>query len=102
MLALILAGSLLGVATDSAPGARLAALADLVWRHQTERDGGARLRAGLPVLHLPDFSEAGARIDAAFWRKVAATLTRLPGRGLSGDEAVTRDILAWQVARAAE
>ena len=76
MLSLILAGSLLGVAADSTPGARLAALADLVWQHQTERDGGARLRAGLPVLHLPDFSEAGARADAAFWRKVGTTLTR--------------------------
>ena len=102
MLLLILAGALVGVVVDSTPSARLAALANLVWQHQTERDGAARLRAGLPVLHLPDFSEAGARTEAAFWRKAGAALTRLPGQGFSDDEAVSRDMLAWQVARAVE
>ena len=102
MLMLVLAGLLAGAPTDSTPSARLAALADLVWQHQTERDGAARLRAGLPVVHLPDLSEAGSRADAAFWRKVGAALARMPVRGLSADEAVTRDMLAWQAARAVE
>ncbi len=102
MLILVIAGLLAGAPMDSTPSARLAALADLVWQHQTERDGAARLRAGLPVVHLPDLSEAGSRADAVFWRKVGATLVRMPVRGLSPDEAVTRDMLAWQAARAAE
>lgn len=101
MLMLIVAG-LLSASADSTPSARLAALADRVWQHQTERDGGARLRAGLPVLHLPDMSEAGARADAAFWRQVSVTLRRIPGATLSADEVVTRDMLAWQAARAVE
>ncbi len=102
MLALVVVGMIIGRASDSTPSERVAALADLVWRHDTEGNGFARIRAGLPVEHLPNFTEAGSRRNAAFWAKVRTALIRLPARGLSGDDIITRAVIAWQADRAAE
>ena len=66
VLALVVVGMIIGRASDSTPSERVAALADLVWRHDTEGNGFARIRAGLPVEHLPNFTEAGSRRNEAF------------------------------------
>ena len=90
------------VVADSTPSERLAALADRVWSENTRSDGLTRMRYGLPVDRLPDYSEQGARRRVEFWRSVADQVRGIPEAGLSDNDLVTRSIIAWLAARGVE
>ncbi|MGH7714019.1 MAG: DUF885 family protein, partial [Gemmatimonadaceae bacterium] len=87
---------------DSTPAERLAALADRVWVETTRTDGLARMRYGLPVDRLPDFSERAAQHRVEFWQSVARDVRGIPDTGLTDDERVTKSIVAWLAARGIE
>ncbi len=87
---------------DSTPAERLAALADRVWVETTRADGLARMRYGLPVDHLPDYSELAAQRRVEFWRSVADQVRSIPEGALSDDELITRSVVAWLAARGVE
>jgi uncharacterized protein (DUF885 family) len=92
----------LAAAVDSTPAERLAALADRVWAHQVADDGLARLRHGLPVERLPDFSEAGATAEARFWKGIQRDAASVPDRALTDDQRVTKEIIGWLADRGVE
>ncbi|MGQ0641328.1 MAG: DUF885 domain-containing protein [Gemmatimonadaceae bacterium] len=87
---------------DSTPSQRLAALADRVWLETTRDDGLTRMRYGLPVDRLPDFSEQASQREVEFWRSVSAQVRVIPNAGLSDDELVTKAIIAWRATRGTE
>lgn len=80
----------------------LDALADDVWAFRLQRDFQARLREGLPIERLPDFSLADAEEAADFYRGVQARLASLDRAALPHDDALTYDVIARDASVAVE
>ncbi|MEP7344495.1 MAG: DUF885 domain-containing protein [Gemmatimonadaceae bacterium] len=62
----------------------------------------ARLRAGLPIVRLPDISLAAAVKDGKFAANQLATLSSVRESALTAEERLTLRVLRWQLALDAE
>ncbi|MFN8877477.1 MAG: DUF885 domain-containing protein [Gemmatimonadota bacterium] len=88
---------------DSTPSART--LARLATEHDArgrEEDAARRVREGLPLLHLPDLSFAGAERRAARAREVIKEIDRLVPRELTPDEWTTSRLIRFAQVEAIE
>lgn len=108
------AGPAVATAADSAApaasagdaAARLDALAEEYWQHLLARSPALRVKEGLPVEELPDFSFDGAETDAAWARGMLDRLAEIdvgrfdaPPDGGGGDHErwLTDKILRWEL-----
>ena len=106
-LALLLVAPGVSAATPGpGPAERLDALAEEVWQHTLERSPELRIREGLPVTELPDFSHQAALDEAAWARGVLERLRAIDPAELEragGHERwLTHRVLDWELRQTVE
>jgi uncharacterized protein (DUF885 family) len=90
---------LLALAGDPAPSSaqrELAAILDASWQSRLEDNLSARIHLGMPVTHLPDVSEAGAKKEAAVARRTLERLERIDRTALSHEDWLSLEIAEWE------
>ena len=77
------------------PAAEVAALAAEAWDHLLSQNPYFQVRSGMLLRQLPDFTEAQAAANVAFYRSLLARLDALPADALSHQDAITVAMLRW-------
>jgi uncharacterized protein (DUF885 family) len=90
----LLVGALLLLGA-AGPGDSLPKIEADVMQHRLEREPMLRLKRGLPVETLLDFSEEGFRKEIPFERAILERLARI--KALSHEEELTLEVLRWEV-----
>ena len=86
----------------SASSRAMAGIIDDYEKYRIETDLTVRQQEGLPLTRLYDLSLEKVKREAAFFRSLSERLERLDPAGLTHEECLSREILLYQAAKAAE